>query len=375
MLQRSPIIVVLTPTFLPDIVGNPRSTTSPGICAEGRGGQALEALASSSDYAAAAALVTLALTDLVKDQIGNSISRPCFDFIAAESSSSCTESLSSSVDSSGSCNTAETSLPNTPTLQHANQRRPGTLDEKLGERNPSYVCGEVIGTSTVASSYEHDNVVPGPKCGTPSANDGEENHEQTDRDPIEKWTANTATHDSSPLLLDGRDSSVRTRDLFKIQSSSAGMDRSSPLGIESEPTFALSHNKFWRASMAIILKAFRDVQSEDHDIDFRELFLRESSVLDFSQDSLASILRDIEDSDSGTGTREGTDSPTSNFVDGGFEFSADQYSSNATTSISLCHSALKGNVFRMVRRVRSYCEEEEDEQELWRIVLLDDYWV
>jgi len=51
--------------------------------------------------------------------------------------------------------------------------------------------------------------------------------------------------------------------------------------------------------MAIILKAFRDVQSEDHDIEFRDLLLRESLVFGFSQDSLANILTDIEDSDAG----------------------------------------------------------------------------
>jgi len=37
--------------------------------------------------------------------------------------------------------------------------------------------------------------------------------------------------------------------------------------------------------MAIILKAFRDVQAEDHDIDFSDLLLRESLVFGFSQDS------------------------------------------------------------------------------------------
>jgi len=209
-------------------------------------------------------------------------------------------------------------LPNTPTLQQANQRKPGTLDEGLTGRNPSYACGEAIGISTVASSHERDNVVPGPNYRTLGANDGEENLEQTDGHPIEEWTANTPTRHSPPLLR-----LVGTCGISKIQSTGSGMINSSSLSVESEPTFILSHNKFWRASMAIILKAFRDVQSEGHDIDFRDLFLRESSVFGFSHDSLANILRDIEDSDSGTGTGtlKSTDFSASNLVDGGFEFS------------------------------------------------------
>ena len=161
------------------------------------GGQVLQEASSSDHAAAAAALITVSLTDLAKDQIDNSGSRPCSDFIPAESSSSSTESFSSSVDSSGSCNTAETPLP---TLQQANQRRPGTLDEGLAGRNPSYACTEVIGISTVASSHERDNVVPGPNYRTLGANEGDENLEQTDGHPIEEWTANTATRNSPPLL-------------------------------------------------------------------------------------------------------------------------------------------------------------------------------
>jgi len=230
---------------------------------------------SSSDHAAAAAaLVTLSLTDLVKDQIEYSCSRPCSDFIPAESSSSSTESFSSSVDSSGSCNTAETSLPNTPTLQQANQRRPGTLDEGLAGRTPSYACGEVIGISTVASSHERDNVVPGPNYRTLGANDGEE----TLIKPMDIQSRNgpRILPLATRLLSYGRDSLVGTCGISKIQSTGSGMINSSSLSVESEPTFILSHNKFWRASMAIILMAFRDVQSEDHDIDFRDLLLHES---------------------------------------------------------------------------------------------------
>ena len=117
------------------------------------------------------------------------------------------------MDSSGSCNTAERPLPNTPALQQANQRRPGTLDEGLAGRNASYACGEVIGISTVASSHERDNVVPGPNYRTLGANDGEENLEQTDGHPIEEWTANTASRQSPPLLR-----LVGTCDISKIQS-------------------------------------------------------------------------------------------------------------------------------------------------------------